>query len=131
MTLHHPVRPGWTCTWCERDWPCDIRRTELRHEFTGALTSLAVYLTGCLADAATDLRHIPAGWLHNRFLGWLPLPGPPRPTSATDILLRGYELARAHTPDDHGNCPTCGLLYDCWVRLPPDGPGLPAPLPPR
>lgn len=33
--------------------------------------ALAVYLALHMADAAEDLRHLPAGTLHARFLGWI------------------------------------------------------------
>ncbi|RZT78346.1 hypothetical protein EV382_1528 [Micromonospora violae] len=41
MTTHLPVTPAWMCGGCGTDWPC-----------------------------AQDLAHVPAGHLHNRFLGW-------------------------------------------------------------
>ncbi|MCZ7373769.1 MULTISPECIES: flavin reductase [Micromonospora] len=70
MTTHHPVKPAWTCGGCAREWPCRTRRWELRAEYDRAPVSLALYLAAHLVDATQDLAHVPAGYLHHRFLGW-------------------------------------------------------------
>ncbi|MFC0006289.1 hypothetical protein [Micromonospora siamensis] len=71
MTTHGPVLPLWTCGGCSAPWPCATRRKELRAEFDGAPVSLALYLGSYLVWAAEDLGHVPAGLLHQRFLGWV------------------------------------------------------------
>lgn len=71
MTRHLPVTPGWTCDGCGDEWPCQVRRRELRAEYDGDPVSLALYLATQLVAAAADLVHVPAGRLHHRFLGWL------------------------------------------------------------
>jgi hypothetical protein len=70
VTSHNPVAPAWTCGGCGGDWPCPSRRRELRAEFDGAPVSLAIYLGSYLVAAAPDLRCVPAGSLHQRFVGW-------------------------------------------------------------
>lgn len=82
MTIHIPVRPAWTCAGCALDWPCPTRREQLRAEYAGSEVSLALYLAACLIDAASDLPRMPAGLLHDRFVGWPLLPGWPRPGTA-------------------------------------------------
>ncbi|MEU5562859.1 flavin reductase [Micromonospora musae] len=71
MTTHLPVTPAWTCGCCGVDWPCQIHRRELQAEYDDAPVSLALYLAAQLVDAAEDLAHVPAGYLHHRFLGWI------------------------------------------------------------
>ncbi|MEW2330044.1 flavin reductase [Micromonospora chersina] len=70
MTTHHPIKPAWTCGGCAGEWPCQIRRLELRAEYDHAPVSLTLYLAAQFVDAAQDLAHVPAGHLHHRFLGW-------------------------------------------------------------
>ncbi|PWR14203.1 hypothetical protein DKT69_17530 [Micromonospora sicca] len=72
MTMHAPVVPIWTCGGCGAPWPCRTRRHELRAEYQGAPTSLALYMGSCLVAATQDMGWAPAGLLHRRFLGWLP-----------------------------------------------------------
>ncbi|MEQ4302498.1 hypothetical protein ABNF97_14065 [Plantactinospora sp. B6F1] len=128
MTEHDPVGPDWICATCAADWPCPSRRRELRAEFGPLRGSLGAYLGNVLAVAAEDLRHVPAGWLHNRFVAWH-RPDEPVPYTSVDILLRSAELADAHSPDQAGRCPVCGDPELCWVRLHPGGPGFLIPLP--
>lgn len=125
MTIHSPVTPAWNCRGCGQDWPCRSRRRQLIAEYGEARLALAAYLGRFLVCAAVDLRHVPAGWLHNRFVGWAG--ETPPPMSAVDVLVEGHELALAHVPDEYGRCPSCGDLLDCWVRLDPDGPAVLAP----
>jgi hypothetical protein len=127
VTTHSPTTPDWTCRGCGQEWPCPTRRKELLAEYGEARVALSIYLGAFLVHASTDLRYVPAGWLHNRFVGWAR--ELPCPTSAVDILLHGHELALSHVPDQRGQCPTCGDLAGCWVRLAPGGPGFFSPLP--
>ncbi len=90
MTEHNPLRPDWTCTWCLGEWPCHTRRRELLAEYDGTLVSLSIYLAGQFVRAAADLDYVPAGWLHNRFLGWIRHPEEPLPYSALDVLCSSY-----------------------------------------
>lgn len=129
MTVHNPLRPGWTCCFCGADWPCRTRRQELRAEYAGAPFSLPTVLAGWLVQAALDLPHLPAGWLRNRMLGWLHEPATPAPYTSPDLLVAAYEVAKEHLPDRWGRCPVCGGPGECWVRLDPRGPGLVVPLP--
>jgi hypothetical protein len=126
MTTHSPMAPAWTCRGCGQDWPCGTRRRQLLAEYGEARVALSIYLGGIFVDAATDLRHVPAGWLHNRFVGWA---RESRPTSAVDILVHGHDLALAHLPDERDRCPRCGDLAECWVGFDPAGPGFLTPLP--
>ncbi|PWR04859.1 hypothetical protein DKT68_29990 [Micromonospora acroterricola] len=71
MTAHRPVLPAWTCGGCGSDWPCPTRRRELVAEYDRASVSLALYLAAQLVDATRDLAQVPAGSLHQRFLGWI------------------------------------------------------------
>ncbi|MEV4661990.1 hypothetical protein AB0J85_08555 [Micromonospora echinofusca] len=71
MTTHGPVLTIWICGGCDAPWPCRTRQRELRAEFDGAPISLALYLGAQLVRASEDLTWVPAGALHQRFLGWL------------------------------------------------------------
>ncbi|NHO79517.1 hypothetical protein DLJ60_24040 [Micromonospora chalcea] len=71
MTTHGPVLPVWSCGGCGAPWPCPTRRRELRAEFAGAPVSLSLYMGSYLVWAAEDLTWVPAGVLHQRFLGWV------------------------------------------------------------
>ena len=71
VTSHGPVLPMWNCGGCDAPWPCHTRQQELRAEFDGASLSLALYLGAQLVRACEDLSWLPAGVLHQRFLGWL------------------------------------------------------------
>ncbi|GAB3161056.1 hypothetical protein GCM10027290_67750 [Micromonospora sonneratiae] len=127
--MHNPTRPYWTCAACADPWPCHTRRRELRAEYDGALISLSVCLAGFFVEASIDLDYVPAGWLHNRFLGWIRHPDEPLPHSAPDVLVSTYDLVTEHTIDDQGRCPTCGDPDTCWVRLDPHGPAMALPVP--
>lgn len=70
MSTHGPVLPIWSCGGCGGPWPCATRRRELRAEFDGAPASLAIYMGSYLVWAAEDLVWVPAGRLHERFVGW-------------------------------------------------------------
>ncbi|WP_018587663.1 hypothetical protein [Salinispora arenicola] len=70
MTVHGPVTRAWTCGGCGLPWPCPTRRRQLRAEYAAAPVSLAFYLGTQLVRAAEDMPRIPAGILHQRFLGW-------------------------------------------------------------
>ncbi|GAB2964795.1 hypothetical protein GCM10027280_62070 [Micromonospora polyrhachis] len=129
MSWHNPLRPYWTCTGCDADWPCPTKRRELFAEYQGAMISLSIYLASQLVEAAPELDYIPAGWLHNRFLGWIRHPAEPLPHSATDVLVSTYDLVTEHTIDHQGCCPTCGDPDTCWVRINPAGPAIAVPLP--
>nr|MDT0662207.1 hypothetical protein [Micromonospora sp. DSM 115978] len=117
MTNHVAVAPAWTCVGCDKEWPCPTRREELRAEYRGALPSLAIYLGRYFLQAAEDLQHVPAGWLHNRFVGWIHRLDPNRSSNAVRMLLDAQELAFSHVPDNHGRCRVCGDPADCWVGL--------------
>jgi hypothetical protein len=71
VTTHGPVLPLWSCGGCNLPWPCATRKRELRAEFEEAPVSLALYMSSYLVCAADDLIWIRAGWLHQRFLGWI------------------------------------------------------------
>ena len=76
MSIHLPIRPGWTCGACGRPWPCPTRQRELLAEYEGARVSLMLHLAGCFVEASADLPTAAAGALYRRFFGW---PGhPPR-----------------------------------------------------
>jgi hypothetical protein len=71
MTVHQPLRPYWTCGGCGHQWPCTTRRRQFLAEYIGHSASLALVLSAALVEAAADLRGMPAGELHDRFVGWL------------------------------------------------------------
>lgn len=129
MTEHNPVGRDWICAGCGVDWPCPTRRGELRAEFGRCRGSLGLYLGNYLVFAAEDLRHVPAGWLHNRFVAWHRHLEEPMPYTSIDILVRSYDLANAHLPGADGRCPACGDPEQCWLRFEPGGPGFLIPVP--
>jgi hypothetical protein len=63
---------SWLCAACGGPWPCHTRRQQLLAQYTGAPASLALVLGSAMIEAATDLRDVPAGELHDQFIGWLP-----------------------------------------------------------
>lgn len=69
---HMPARPTWGCTACGEAWPCPPRQARLVEEYAGTPATLRALMSMRLADAASDLRTVPAGALRERFLGWLP-----------------------------------------------------------
>lgn len=71
MSAHQPIRPNWSCAGCGYPWPCQSRRRQLLHEYTGARASLAVYVGARLVEATHDLPDVLAGVLYRRFVGWL------------------------------------------------------------
>ncbi|GGJ74142.1 hypothetical protein GCM10010123_00100 [Pilimelia anulata] len=72
MSLHHALRPRWTCGACADPWPCPTRRRQLAAEYAGARVSLMLYLTGCFVAACEDLPHATVGDLYRRFLCGIP-----------------------------------------------------------
>lgn len=70
-SMHIPIRPGWMCAGCGRDYPCTTRRGQLRAEFEGAPISLALLMSAYFVEAAEDLPTTPSGALYRRFLGWM------------------------------------------------------------
>ena len=113
MSEHNQTAPMWICSGCGADWPCATRRKELRAEFAGSRVSLGLYLGHLLVVAAEDLRHVPAGWLHNRFLCWIHSEEP-TPYTSVDILINSYQLANAHA-----NCQSPGIVEGSVKRLQP------------
>jgi hypothetical protein len=70
VSAHQPLRPNWSCVGCGYTWPCPSRRRQLLGEYTDAPVSLALVLGAAMVEAAADLRAIPAGELHDQFVGW-------------------------------------------------------------
>nr|WP_205861608.1 hypothetical protein [Planosporangium flavigriseum] len=62
----------WLCVGCSLPWPCPSRRRQLLAQYTDAPVSLALVLGSAMIEAAADLRSVPAGDLHEQFVGWLP-----------------------------------------------------------
>ncbi len=67
---HISARPSWDCTACERPWPCDPAREQLRTEFARFPSVLRIYLFGQLTDASAELIGADPIELFHRFLGW-------------------------------------------------------------
>jgi hypothetical protein len=65
------MRPQWICAGCAQDWPCPTRRGQLTAEYDRARVCLSLVMTSHFVEASVDLRDVPAGELHLRFLGWL------------------------------------------------------------
>jgi hypothetical protein len=69
--LHQPTAHTWLCATCWLPWPCETRRRQLLAQYTNAPVSLALVLGSAMIEAAADLRDVPAGDLHEQFVGWL------------------------------------------------------------
>lgn len=69
--LHMPMQPSWQCTGCGTAWPCETTKLRLLVEYEGSKTTLGLLMAMRHADAAGDLRDVPAGELYERFLGWV------------------------------------------------------------
>ncbi|MGC9669836.1 hypothetical protein ACNTMW_25255 [Planosporangium sp. 12N6] len=74
MSAHQPIRPNWVCVGCGYPWPCRSRKRQFCAEYIGHPAALALVLSAAMVEASADLRTIPAGDLHDRFVGWLPHP---------------------------------------------------------
>lgn len=91
---HLPVRPAWTCLVCAHPWPCSAQRQKLLSQYGGTPISLYQVMAMRMVDAAADLTTVPAGALHDRFLGWVrasttrPLPQHPATRDADEPLVR-------------------------------------------
>ncbi|MGC9666359.1 hypothetical protein ACNTMW_07350 [Planosporangium sp. 12N6] len=72
MTAHRPMPRTWTCAACGRPWPCPTRQRQFLAEYDGALATLTLTLGSAMIYAADELRDVPAGRLHDQFIGWLP-----------------------------------------------------------
>ncbi|HEX6968168.1 MAG TPA: flavin reductase [Micromonosporaceae bacterium] len=70
MSMHLPMRPGWTCQACGLAWPCPSRQRQLLAEYAGARVSLMLYLSGYFVEACADLHTVAAGTLYRRFFTW-------------------------------------------------------------
>nr|WP_205861551.1 hypothetical protein [Planosporangium flavigriseum] len=66
------MRPNWSCVGCGYAWPCPSRQRQFLAQYEGAAVSLALVLSAAMVEAAADLRTLPAGSLHDQFVGWLP-----------------------------------------------------------
>ena len=65
---HTPYRSSWDCLACERPWPCDPAREELRADHDRV--QLAIYMWNRLEEAVTELPPSPAAELFERFIEW-------------------------------------------------------------
>ncbi|MGW9194131.1 hypothetical protein [Micromonospora chersina] len=76
LLAHRAIRPLWHCRRGCGTWPCPIARLALRASYDGDPVGLAVYMAGCLFDAAGDLYRLNpddmpgADALYVRFVGW-------------------------------------------------------------
>jgi hypothetical protein len=75
MTSHVPMAQSWFCLGCSLPWPCATRQRQLLAQYQDAPASLALVLSSALVEACADLREVPAGALHDQFVGWLPTLG--------------------------------------------------------
>ena len=76
---HNRVRPSWICAVCGQPWPCPDARNALLHEFGRFPSVLTVFMATQMYDAFDDLAaqgRLPTTVLHERFLGWIPIPPP-------------------------------------------------------
>lgn len=75
MSDHNQQANGSCC--CGRTWPCDTRKRQLIAEFTDHKTGgvrwydLKARMAVHMADAAEAHRNIPAGYLFERYVGWM------------------------------------------------------------
>lgn len=70
---HEPMRPLWRCRRCGAQWPCQPARLSLLSEYQGKRTSLLIYLSGLMDEAAPRLAQLnshQAPDLRDRFLTW-------------------------------------------------------------
>ncbi|MFI5839472.1 hypothetical protein ACIA8K_07130 [Catenuloplanes sp. NPDC051500] len=69
---HDPIRPSWLCARDGRSWPCDVARVQLAAELHPA--DLSTALSEQLTRAARDMPDTTPAELHERFVGWVPVP---------------------------------------------------------
>jgi hypothetical protein len=72
MSAHQPMAQSWLCLGCGLPWPCRTRQRQFLGQYADAPASLALVLGSALIEACNDLRDLPAGQLHDQFVGWLP-----------------------------------------------------------
>ncbi|BCJ54728.1 hypothetical protein Asp14428_62030 [Actinoplanes sp. NBRC 14428] len=118
--IKHPaVPPRWECGTCSQPWPCPEAKEELAVEYAQFPSSLTIYMSSFLPEAARDLANstgMPPPDLWLRFLGWIrpgeltdePSPDspgtaalPPQPQAPeppADAPRTAAELPQQHTP---------------------------------
>jgi hypothetical protein len=67
---HTPARPGWTCSACGQEWPCERARYQLSQEYGEQRVNLAVYMATQLGHAAGELSTATTTELYQRFIAW-------------------------------------------------------------
>jgi hypothetical protein len=68
---HMPLRGSWRCSVERTPWPCPVRRANLLTEYAGQPIPLVLLMASCYFEAVGDLGDLPAGRLHDQFLGWI------------------------------------------------------------
>ena len=68
MSFHTPQRPTWNCLACEKPWPCDQARADLKADHDR--TQAAIYMWQQLEEAVHDLPPAPAAQIFERFIKW-------------------------------------------------------------
>lgn len=77
LLLHPPLRPGWTCQACGREWPCPPAREELVAVFAddsrGLLRFMVVQMNAATVELGEALTmHELCRTLYVQFMAWVP-----------------------------------------------------------
>lgn len=76
--VHAPSRPDWSCRACGQEWPCTIRKRQLKYLYQGNPVRLGNQLRSLLDQARDELPALTEEELTERFVTWSdrPVPSP-------------------------------------------------------
>lgn len=67
---HTPSRPDWSCTACRQEWPCILRKRQLKYLYQGNPVELGNQLRSLPERARPELPALSEEALADRFVGW-------------------------------------------------------------
>ncbi|WP_329103693.1 hypothetical protein OG792_27540 [Micromonospora sp. NBC_01699] len=68
--VHVPARPDWSCRACGQEWPCIVRKHQLKYLYQGNPAGLGRQLRLLLRQAREDLPALTDEQLAERFVYW-------------------------------------------------------------
>ena len=105
---HQGVEPDWDCEECKQPWPCPAVKAALLLRYDGDESGLRSLL-GAEATGARDCLDLTEDALHDRFVGWVKVPG-----ADDDGAWRPVEREHQPTRPDW-LCGGCQEPWPCWA----------------
>lgn len=72
--VHAPDRPDWSCRACGQEWPCIVRKRQLKYLYQGNPVGLGNQLRVLLRQARDELPALAEEELAERFVRWTERP---------------------------------------------------------